>query len=369
MEGLDLLLVIKESDKLNQLLEKYDNTGTSTARVSAICKAVIGGSYLHAMNLFSDTELSLPSLLEACTEAGDVFGNIRIAVLKYISDFNDNEKNVRRFELLLLGIAYLELYCQVNYTGPELPPSQLSVFTESGKTEFCVRELECDGSFAFRTIEIPQTLLFARIILSAIANQYDASWREGISVDADGIVSRRKLSATDTVSSEQTLLSANWWSARAAVVHLRLLQKQTYDDVPTLWQEVQERFSMVLRDFAGWSKDERLATVTAAQSTATAEEIGTLAVGCGLATPTDAPDHLISSWQRLSKQFATQAWLEWGLCCLHFGYGDKVCYFCSISAVSIKALHICIYINLVCGLCLTCFRGSAALLLLRSLLG
>jgi len=323
MEVLDLLLVIKESDKLNQLLEKYDNTGTSTARVSAICKAVIGGSYLHAMNLFSDTELSLPSLLEACTEAGDVFGKIRIAVLKYISDFNDNERNVRRFELLLLGIAYLELYCQVNYTGPELPPSQLSVFTASGKTEFCVRELECDGSFAFRTIEIPQTLLFARIILSAIANQYDASWREGITVDADGIVSRRKLSATETISSEQTLLSANWWSARAAVVHLRLLQKQTYDDVPTLWQEVQERFSLVLSDFASWSKDVRLATVTAAQSTATAEEIGTLAVGCGLAAPTDAPDHLISSWPRLSKQFATQAWLEWGLCCLHFGYGDK----------------------------------------------
>ena len=64
-------------------------------------------------------------------------------------------------------------------------------------------------------------------------------------------------------------------------MHLRLLQQQRHDKNPTLWTECKLLFEKTL---------ERYATTTA----------------------TVQPDHL-----------QPQLWLEWGLCCHHFEFGNK----------------------------------------------
>jgi hypothetical protein len=118
-----------------------------------------------------------------------------------------------------------------------------------------------------------------------------------------------------------------WWSARAAVVHLRLLQKQSYEDTPTLWQEVGEHFQYVLGDFASVPTDTVLTAIASPHAVAP-EQMQGWGAGCSLAVPAHAPHSVQTAWPQLQRQFAAQAWLEWGLCCLHFGFGDKVTTLC-----------------------------------------
>ena len=68
------------------------------------------------------------------------------------------------------------------------------------------------------------------------------------------------------------------------MVHLRLLQQQRHDKNPTLWTECKLLFGKTL---------ERYATTTTVSTTI-------------------QPDHL-----------QPQLWLEWGLCCHHFEFGNK----------------------------------------------
>lgn len=354
------------------------------------------GKYLQVIAAFDGLALSNSALLDQLSRIDStgssttlLYKQVHDMVLSFILDGDHTAKVTRTFECLLLGISYLELYCQTNYTGPELPPAQLEVFQVNGAA--CVQELECDGTYAFRSIELPQTLLLARIILSTLAEPHAAGWKEGIALDSKGGVSRRLLADAEnilTLTEERLVLkSIVWWSARAAVVHLRLLQKQSYEDVPTLWNEVTTKFTTVLNTFSSLpagtslllvttplsdedSREERnssketgaTTTATNANAQSSAEQPPLHHAGLGSlpdrvlcmtdfadqliastttstttsteGTVTPAPTELSSSsesvsvsaaaWESLRRQLGAQAWLEWGLCCLHFSHSDKV---------------------------------------------
>jgi hypothetical protein len=317
MEVLDILVAIKENERI--LSQEY----LPNTRVQVLCKAIAEGQYLHAIGLYDSSDISSTRLLKCCNDE-NAFMTVRDKLLKFLGD----EKSVRwlKFELMLLAIAYLELYCQVNYTGPELPPAELTTFTTIAHDN-SIKELECDGSYAFRSIEVPQALLLARVILSTLMDPSDAGWRDGIVLDAQGAVARKKIhvpgKGSDTPTEEVYLHSIDWWAARAVVVHLRLLQKQGYEEVPTLWKEARDRFQVVLHNFASLPLETNL-TTTAPHANVPPEQIQRWASGCRLHCPDSANVVLKEDWRKIQRQLAAQAWLEWGLCCMHFGFGDKV---------------------------------------------
>lgn len=361
MDLLDVLTVAKQSALLRAMKSETDQALKTKA--VKLAEQFCNGQYLDVIATFGGTALSNSVLLEALAQSTaetNVYNHVHELVLAYINHSDHATTVEHTFECLLLAISYLELYCQANYTGPELPPALLDVFNVNAAG--CVSELECDGTYAFRSIELPQTLLLARIILSTLAEPQAAGWKQGITLDIKGNVSRKLMASAEpaaTLATErQALKSITWWSARAAVIHLRLLQKQSYDDVPTLWNEVTTKFSAVLSTFSSLPVGANLLTATAPASEETrdpdtphspAEEAVTesskpaaipvadlgklpdivlrLSDLTSSITTASAPEfstELAACWESLRKQLGAQAWLEWGLCCLHFCYSDKV---------------------------------------------
>jgi hypothetical protein len=188
------------------------------------------------------------------------------------------EATFRIATLLLLSIVYLEIYTRANYTGPEFNSNELNLLSlpeSESQNEDVFMGLECDGSYPYKSVVVPHTLLVARVLLGAIADCSAGLWALGITLDEDGKVSRRladdfcttclsshtapdhaslrteciacalSMEAKDTfrvdmwrrLRSLNTLPSRFWWSGRAAVLHGRLLIDGRYDQVPTLWQE------------------------------------------------------------------------------------------------------------------------------------
>ena len=329
MEILDILTLARDDLRQVQFCDTMD-AESEMKDVIKLSKKISSGQFLSVASDFDNTSLSIQSLLSACgDESRSVFETVHSLALAHINNEINNSKLMRVAEVQLLGIAYLELYCQINYTGPELPPDVLEIFKHESTVQNCVKELECDGTYAFRSIEIPQALLLARVLLSVVADPSDASWRHGIALDAEGVISRKKISSdvsTDNCSEERLKLrSAHWWSVRATVIHLRLLQKQSYEDIPTLWQEVRDRFQYVLEGFSSMALDSDLLS-TASFASITPEQVRAWAVAeSRLSLPAaGTTEEVVGTWPVLKRQLATQAWLEWGLCCMHFGYGDKV---------------------------------------------
>ena len=348
MELIDAAALAKDAVLVQHILNHSTDNAT-LLKAGNLAVDLTNGSYLKIIKRFDGTLLDNIALLEfLSTDDRDDYATIHDKVLSYIATEQENTTRVSRtFEVLMLGVAYFELYCQSNYTGPELAPALLEVFTESSSGPITIGGLECDGTYAFRTIEIPQTLLIARIILGTLADPHEACWREGVALDATGGIRKKELRSQDEALAAETLIaeravlrSVHWWSARAAVVHLRLLQKQTYEDVPTLWREVQSRFQQALQTFAGLPQSQDLVEATKPpkeyREEGEAPQVDFSIKGLrpqvrynhAGAVPAGGEGQGVASWANVQKQLATQTWLEWGLCCLHFGFGDKVRLFC-----------------------------------------
>jgi hypothetical protein len=348
---LDKLLLQKNLGGLKSILSSV-SCAENNSRENSVNLAVslCNGSYLSLVQNVGSSELSVSALLSAVA-GNSTYTTINKAIVSYVTADVENEVRFQRyFECLVVGIAYLELFCQVNYTGPELPPNKLELFCSDTIAAKCVEQLECDGTYAFRSVELPQSLLFARAILSSLSDPSAACWSSGIELDESGNISRVALTesqVTDRLTEERSLMqSVSWWNVRTAVVHARLLQKHTSDTLPTLWKECQEGFHEVLQAFCGFSAEQDIcstAKVSLAHgesdfapvvATAGASSMDTVDAVCSsgkgnatwVASLSDAVNNSLNSkfWQSIEKQLISQAWLEWGLCCLHFEYGDKV---------------------------------------------
>jgi hypothetical protein len=81
-----------------------------------------------------------------------------------------------------------------------------------------------------------------------------ASWGHGIALDISGKVTPKPAvipAPVAAVKAVKSLNSREWRSARAAVVHVRLLQKQRYDCNPTLWLECSDLFTQAVKHYGG----------------------------------------------------------------------------------------------------------------------
>lgn len=168
---------------------------------------------------------------------GEVPDNIRHLAFMFIADGQASDSSPedaawRGFQVLVLGSAYQHLFCQVNYTGPELgqeeaevlvnavgeggeaalvlsvpvtasdTPSTLSLCSlgesiASGKDQLpsdsttkktdlsvlhskaVLRALESDGNYPFALCSVPLLLLVARCLLRAVACPLRAGWQAG----------------------------------------------------------------------------------------------------------------------------------------------------------------------------------------------
>ena len=326
----------------------HPGTGTTSSHhrdLLQLVACVVSGKHLEVIEYFRSSSLSHELLIsKVCENQDQLFIEVNDAVMSYIIDAAADEDRIkcRVFECLILGVTYLEIFSQCNYTGPELLPSVLSMFEHPQVNS--IRDLECDGSYPFSIVQIPAMLLLARLLLHTLADPLRAPWKAGICLGANGEVTRRVhpsshlasySTAVEHISGAlQTLKSIHWWSARAAVIHMRLLQTQSYESIPTMWHECADMFSRVLQGFSGAPSD--VPVVSYAQlKEAASDSASTLSASSAHcveddALPTEADDQiekLLSiarlEWSAIHQQLATQAWLEWGLCCHHFEYGDK----------------------------------------------
>eukprot|EP01041_Mallomonas_annulata_P011745 gene11745-24629_t len=271
-----------EIEKVETLLLERNirSTALFDDRISSLALKILQGRYLEVIT--SNNALSPINFVNKALTVEAISSEL----ISYVESAMDHEdRSFRTLECLMIGISYLDLYSQVNYTGPEIAEAEISPLQPMSATARsfdtdALEQLECDGNYAFPTCILPQSLLFARIILSTLAEPKSSRWRDGIRLSADGVVSRPPADSVSEsfVSIVSGLQSAVFWSARATVIHARLIQNRGYEEIPTLWRECQDLFSRAIHNY------------------------GNRAI----------PDLI-----------AAQVWLEWGLCCHHFSFGDK----------------------------------------------
>ena len=231
----------------------------------------------------------LNSLIAFFNEHGND-DRMKAFLINYImTGLNDKEKLERAFDIFILGIFLLDVFCQANYTGPELSTVESNFFemaaSDNGSLHSLgLRLLECDGVYAFPICQLPQALFLSRIILSTLIEPDALNWQEGICLDTEGSVVRRvnegpNLNSIEMKKVTSCFQSLSWWNARAAVIHARLLQDVSWTELPSLWYECKGLFEDAISKYGN----------------------------------VDTSDVL-----------SAQVWLEWGLCMHHFDHGDKV---------------------------------------------
>jgi tetratricopeptide (TPR) repeat protein len=173
------------------------------------------------------------------------------------------------FQLELVGIAALQLFLQVNYTGPSL--EQVAVLSGERKEEDeddfmdiikpylsgeiddsielsrkfhnkVLGELSVDGDWPCQVCQLPYWLLVGRTLLNHVGFPGQATWKTpSFGTAAAGTTS--KIIETTT----SLLPASRVWSLRAAVCHSRLFMVD--EPSPTLWHEIFTGFRNVLKHY------------------------------------------------------------------------------------------------------------------------
>ena len=135
------------------------------------------------------------------------------------------------WKIFLVAIAYMNVYMQINYTGPALEPSVLKDtrtclgdLTEANKKALTF--LQTNGDFPHTKCQEPYFLLMTRTLFHWLGNPNLSNW------------SVPNLTKTNTNRLMNRFHTSSWWCARAAVIHERLLLHD--EPSPTLWIETQE---------------------------------------------------------------------------------------------------------------------------------
>ena len=184
---------------------------------------------------------------------------IRSHISQFVSagDVYSQNREKRALLCMLIGCLYLELYMQANYTGPELIGKSLIAlgFVSENITQHknALNLLFCDGECAFPLCVVPQCLVLARSILSTVSSPLRQLWGHGIELSEAGVtlsksVAIDRISATSKQASS-VLKTRNWLSARACVTHLRAMQRQSYDALPTMWLEYKDYSDNIVAEF------------------------------------------------------------------------------------------------------------------------
>ena len=163
--------------------------------------------------------------------------------------------------LELVGIAALQLFLQLNYTGPTIADDLLKDinphFCFSANSEpstehlhnfknSILSELSVDGEWPCQVCKGPYFLLIARTVLATLAHPDSPDWTN--SASSDSIDELQTPSAFKQNVSQ--LCGVHWWCARAAVAHHRLVASKHLRHSTTLWKEIQESFAVCLQLYA-----------------------------------------------------------------------------------------------------------------------
>lgn len=337
-QKVDELLLLRDTDKIEALCLRLDESNVAMEKeVCTMCNLLLQGKHLTLLQEHSPEGMHVIELLNICIMEGDCVAQVRNRLFKYVSEGEDDTtRECRAMQSLLVGVTYLELYCQENYTGPELNRDDIYLlYAEKGSDmkqssdqyeawmqkvqDQATRYLECDGLFTFPHCSIPHVLLIARSILTTLADPQRANWRRGIRLDEEGgvlkSVHNRPIPAHFSHAC-RTIHSSNWHCVRAALVHGRLLQKLNYQNVPTLWKETQDQLEQARQKFGCDDLDLSTSSIR--------RENGRIIVHQSASNGNVEKGGLVGSRELLLEKamLVTQLMLECGLCQHHFGFGD-----------------------------------------------
>ena len=194
-----------------------------------------------------------------------------------------------------LAIAALNLFLQLNYTGPSLEQlarehmrnddddvnpligidphpcfREILRYTDEQSNDTnndtsltapkrdvnyhnaVLAELAVDGDWPSQICQVPYLLLLSRSILSTLANPFRSNWTHSVgSLKVENQNHQNPTQTSSDLSSSPylSLTAVHVWSARAVVAHQRLLQCRRGEPSITLWEEGQVTFQNALNAY------------------------------------------------------------------------------------------------------------------------
>ncbi|OQR97877.1 tetratricopeptide repeat protein [Achlya hypogyna] len=187
-----------------------------------------------------------------------------------------SDKLTLGYTILFAGVALLNLFVQLNYTGPAIDETQLAdlyelcrVLLPSADAEVCraalhsnaIVSLQVDGESPFSICEHPYYLELSRCLLHFLGLQSFVNWATPEAIDRinkftpmDQYTRQPRTQngfqrpvATEVAVATRSMVSVAWWCGRAIIAHQRLLITKAPSN--TLWAETQYCFSFVLTQF------------------------------------------------------------------------------------------------------------------------
>lgn len=351
--------------------ELIPENDTETFIVALVCQ-ILSGDYLSIIS--KHYIVGIEKYLEGMQQ-NDV-ETIRFCYQDFITNdnYNSNSNNNLRNTILdgsctpeyrvllclIEGIAYLLLYCQCNYTGPELSQPQLDILeiprqlhalqagnklpnstdsdnngsssndvvskmTKQSFHDLTIKLLECDGDYPYVICTVPYTLFAARVIFNSISDVDHCCWKRGIFLTENGTVTRFNLSSNISTGETSNSNNINNDTARLSSSAKSCLKSAIF--APGDAASSSSSFSA----YHWWSArctviHFRLLQQPSYESSPTLwSEVSQLFAvvkehfgrDADKDNKNDIPDVLSALY-----------WLEWGLCQHHFEYKDKVtCWF------------------------------------------
>uniref|UniRef100_A0AAV1T207 Uncharacterized protein n=1 Tax=Peronospora matthiolae TaxID=2874970 RepID=A0AAV1T207_9STRA len=253
-----------------------------TTSVVDMAKCICAGDYVDLIRLPRAQKL-LQSVAQWRMESLDhgdqdahLCGRLAEALQGYLLDECGSAESrlVAAYEVLYVGVAFLNMYVQANYTGPafenetlrdvlDLATRLVTCSTDSSDKKArsdALVALQVDGESPFSICEYPQFLLLGRCLLDFVGNHAYDDWSvaahemvhgENDNEVPDSVVQgpvKRHVSGGAAIRVLGELLgrikSAAWWNARAAVAHERLLLSKQPSN--TLWFEARRGYIQTL---------------------------------------------------------------------------------------------------------------------------
>jgi tetratricopeptide (TPR) repeat protein len=285
-------------DDVGQIIDQLERLGVGEERLGKIkdvCLLLAAGEYSEILRCGSLSTI-LSGASESCASNGKVDGaNLREEIYKNVASFC-GDSVLACIEVEVIGVAALNLYLQLNYTGPSIEASKLSNInphpqvkdllsgnnkesTDDGghsedeekkqnldNGEDCLAisnrilmELSVDGDLPCSVSQGHYFLFLARTILHSITDLAHLDWTHAVvagesieaksATNAEAIHSlavsrstarqrqKSQTAASDSMSAcSENLLFAKLWATRATVAHQRLLLNSEPSE--TLWLEV-----------------------------------------------------------------------------------------------------------------------------------
>ena len=245
--------ITSELAKLDYLFIKRDTSSLKNYQIQVNHQDLLSSIVENMLNILNGKHIevifngvkgsfSYPNLITMITAENFEADMIQAQIIQFISTAQSNdEMESLCLSLLVLGTCYLEIYCQANYTGPEL--NDKSIISSEILHNTSIQLLECDGVYTYgsKFCQMPEMLFLARTILAVVADPSRGLYKHGILLSPDGNILANFTSKNSSLSivnsSVQFLRTRYHRSLRALLIHLKLLNDQTHIILPTLWKE------------------------------------------------------------------------------------------------------------------------------------